>query len=113
MAFSGYHAHVYYDAATRPAAAALREALDERFTVLLGHWHDEPVGPHPIGMYQVIFAPDEFARVVPWLMEHHGPLSVLIHPTTDDDLGDHSDRALWLGRQLELRLDMFRQRAGR
>jgi DOPA 4,5-dioxygenase len=44
-------------------------------------------------------------------MAHHGPLAVLIHPNTDDDLGDHSDRALWLGRQLDLNLAMFRQTA--
>ena len=109
MPFASYHAHVYYDAATRPAAAAVREALGAGFAVLLGRWHDEPVGPHPVGMYQVAFAAGEFARVVPWLMEHHAGLSVLIHPNTDDDLGDHTGRALWLGAPLELRLDTFRQ----
>ncbi|HEX9842962.1 MAG TPA: DOPA 4,5-dioxygenase family protein, partial [bacterium] len=66
---------------------------------------------HPQSMYQVAFAAEEFPRVVPWLMAHHGPLAVLIHPNTDDDLGDHSDRALWLGRQLDLNLAMFRQTA--
>ena len=108
MPFSSYHAHVYYDAGTRPQAAVLRDALGAEFTVQLGRWHDTPVGPHPQGMYQVAFAAEEFARVVPWLMEHHGPLSVLIHPNTEDDLGDHSHRALWLGKKLELKLDMFR-----
>jgi aromatic ring-cleaving dioxygenase len=108
MPFASYHAHVYYDAATRAAARRIRKALGERFAVQLGRWHDEPVGPHPQGMYQVAFAAEEFPRVVPWLMANHAGLPVLIHPNTDDDLGDHSERAMWLGAQLPLRLDMFR-----
>jgi aromatic ring-cleaving dioxygenase len=112
MDFPSYHAHVYYDAATRPAAAQIREALGAAFSVVLGRWHDEPVGPHPQGMYQVAFEAAEFPRVVPWLMAHHAGLSVLIHPNSGDDLGDHSERALWLGRQLALRLDFFRAPGG-
>lgn len=109
MTYESYHAHVYYDDGTRAVAAELREALARGFEVQLGRWRDEPVGPHPQAMYQVAFAAAEFPRVVPWLMEHHGPLSVLIHPNSGDDLGDHAHRALWLGPQLALRLDFFRQ----
>ena len=111
MSFASYHAHIYYDADTRAAAAEIREALGAGFQVQLGRWHDEPVGPHPQGMYQVAFAADQFPALVPWLMAHHAGLPVLIHPNTDDDLGDHSDRALWLGARLELRLDLFRRPA--
>jgi aromatic ring-cleaving dioxygenase len=111
MAFESYHAHVYYDEATRAHATQVRSELARRFTVALGRWHDAPVGPHPQSMYQVAFAAEQFASVVPWLMANHGPLSVLIHPNTEDDLGDHSDRALWLGARLELKLDMFREAA--
>lgn len=108
MTFASYHAHVYYDPATRKAARQVRLELNRRFKVRLGRWRDEPVGPHPRSMYQVAFQAAEFPRVVPWLMEHHGGLSVLIHPNTDDDLLDHSERALWLGKQLKLKLGMFR-----
>jgi len=111
MPFASYHAHVYYDADTRPQAAAVREALGAQFAVQLGRWHDQPVGPHPQAMYQVAFPAEAFAHVVPWLMAHHGPLPVLIHPNTDDDLGDHSQRALWLGARLELNLAMFHKAA--
>ena len=107
VTYEHYHAHVYYDARTREEAEDLREAIDGMFRVQLGRWHDEPVGPHPQAMYQVVFSGEQFARVVPWLMERHGSLSVLIHPDTGDDLGDHRDRALWLGQQLPLRLEMF------
>ena len=53
---ASFHAHIYYDAATRPDAERLREAIGAGFDVQLGRWHDEPVGPHPISMYQVAFA---------------------------------------------------------
>ena len=105
--YPSYHAHVYYDAATRPEAERLRAGL-ALFPVQLGRWHDQPVGPHPQSMYQVAFAGADLALLLPWLMEHHGPLSVLVHPNTGDDLGDHAHRAVWLGRQLPLRLDSFR-----
>jgi DOPA 4,5-dioxygenase len=40
-----------------------------------------------------------------WLMRHHGPHSILIHPNTGDDLADHTRHALWLGEPLDLNLD--------
>lgn len=103
-----YHAHIYYDETSRDRAAQLRAAIESRFDVELGHWHDEPIGPHPVGSYQVKFANPRFAELVPWLLTHHDELSILIHPNTGDDLADHTAHALWVGRQLELRTAMFR-----
>jgi len=107
--YESYHAHVYFGDGSRSAAMQVRAQLAEHFQVQLGRWHEVPVGPHPSPMYQVAFAADQFPLVVPWLMEHHGPLSVLIHPNSGDDLGDHSHRALWLGAPQPLRLDIFRE----
>jgi aromatic ring-cleaving dioxygenase len=93
-----YHAHVYYTAAQRGHARALREALGARFVVRLGRWRETPVGPHPRPMFQVAFGPEEFARVVPFLMLNRGPLDVLIHPETGRGAaGDHAARSAWLG----------------
>ena len=105
----GYHAHVYYDAGTRIAAERLREAMGRAFTVKLGRWHDEPVGPHPVSMYQVAFAVDEFPRLVPWLMLNRGGLGVLVHPLTGDDYADHAQFAAWLGTPLPLKLEVLRR----
>ena len=102
-----YHAHVYYDDASREEAATLREAIESSFTVTMGRWRDEPVGPHPVAMYQVAFETDEFPRLVPWLMLNHGSLDVLIHPNTGQDVEDHRDRALWLGTKLELNIEFL------
>lgn len=82
---TGYHAHIYYDAVTRPLAERLRQAIGGRFAAQLGRWHDQPVGPHPVAMYQVAFPVDEFPRLVPWLMLNRRELSVLVHPLTGDD----------------------------
>ena len=104
----GYHAHVYYDAESKAAAGVLREAIEARFDVRMGRWHDRPVGPHPCCSYQVAFTPDLFASLVPWLALNRGDLVIFIHPETGEDLPDHRDRALWLGAKLELNLDVLR-----
>ena len=108
-AIEGYHAHVYYDPATRGAAERLRQALGERFRVRLGRWHDVPVGPHPGAMYQVAFDGGEFPRLLPWLMLNRDGLTILVHPLTGDDYEDHARFALWLGTPLPLRLEVLRR----
>ncbi len=100
----GYHAHVYYNPRTRSEAERLRQGIAARFSVELGRWRDEPVGPHPVSMYQVAFAPDQFARIVPWLMLNRSGLDILIHPRTGDSYADHAAHAAWLGARLPLRL---------
>lgn len=105
---TGFHAHVYYDAAEKERAAELREAIEARFEVRMGRWHDNPIGPHPRGSYQVAFEPDVFGGLVPWLALNRQDLTVFIHPETGDDIPDHTIHALWLGKQEELNLDALR-----
>ena len=109
-----YHAHIYYSPETKEAAARVREGVGAASpTAILGSWHDEPVGPHPVSMYQVAFAVAEFPKLVPWLMLNRGGLDVLVHPQTDNPYDDHAVHALWLGAKLPLRLDgLRRSRAG-
>jgi aromatic ring-cleaving dioxygenase len=104
----GYHAHVYYDAATRPVAERLADAIAKNFTVEIGGFFDEPVGPHPIANLQIIFAPAAFAAVVPWLMLNRNGLDVLIHPLTDDSVRDHDSDGAWLGKPVPLKLHVLR-----
>ncbi|MGR9091980.1 MAG: DOPA 4,5-dioxygenase family protein [Gammaproteobacteria bacterium] len=105
----GYHAHVYYrDAAERALAAAIRAAAESRFELVMGRWRDEPVGPHPVPMYQMAFAVELFPTFVPWLQSVRGSLSILVHTRTGmSDLMDHSVGAMWLGPSLELKLAFF------
>lgn len=108
--FNFYHAHIYYDAQTRAAAARVRKKIQASFRVEMGSWHDAPVGPHPCSMYQVAFRKAEFPRIVPWLMENRAGLSVLVHPSTGDHYADHAIHPLWMGKMLRLRLAMFHEK---
>ena len=105
----GYHAHVYYDPATRPTAERLHEAIVSRFAVRPGAFSDEPIGPHPISQFSVIFRTEEFQNVVPWLMLNREGLDVLVHPLTESSYDDHSKNALWLGTPVAMRLEILRQ----
>lgn len=101
-----WHAHVYFDAASRDVAWALRERITERLgtKIEIGRFHERPVGPHPQWSYQLAIAPDQFAEVLSWLVLNHGELDVFAHPNTGDALADHRDRAVWIGRSYTLDL---------
>jgi DOPA 4,5-dioxygenase len=101
-----WHAHVYFDAASRDRAWTLREVIQRELAGLveIGRFHERPVGPHPMWSYQLAFVPAQFARVVGWLALNHGALDVFVHPNTGDELRDHRDCALWLGRSHDLNL---------
>jgi DOPA 4,5-dioxygenase len=105
---TGFHAHIYFDTTSREVAARIREGLGASFEVQLGRWHEKPIGPHPKAMYQVAFLPEQFGKVVPWLMLNREGLDILVHPSTGDDVGDHTDRASWLGEKLELNIESLR-----
>lgn len=103
---TGYHAHIYYDAATKPAAERLRAKLEARFTTpVYGRWHDRPVGPHPRWSYQVAFEPALRDEIVAFMDANREGLTILLHEQTGHDLRDHTDGASFLGKPVALRLD--------
>ncbi len=98
-----FHAHVYYrDPAERARAEMLRQKIAERFSVQLGRWHDNPIGPHERGMYQVAFNPEIFASFVPWLMLNRDNLTILLHPNTGHPRADHLKNSFWFGEVLTI-----------
>lgn len=105
-AIDSWHAHVYFDAASRDAAWALREVIEAELAGLIqmGRFHEKPVGPHPMWSYQMAFDAAQFAQVASWLALNHGALDVFMHPNTGDELRDHRDCAVWLGRSYTLDL---------
>jgi DOPA 4,5-dioxygenase len=56
-------------------------------------------------MFQIAFATDLFPALVPWLIVNHAPLTVFLHPQTGYPRADHSDRAVWMGRQQQIKLE--------
>lgn len=103
-----FHAHVYFDPATRRAARAVQNALIASFGADC-RWRDRPIGPHLKPNFRVRFTCGQFGRIVRWLMLHRQGLSVLVHPYTEDRVADHSERALWLGRRLSLNFQFLRR----
>jgi aromatic ring-cleaving dioxygenase len=101
-AVHGYHAHVYYDAATLPVAEKLKAELGARFDIELGPNSGERVGPHPVPQFQMIFKNEQFQTVVPWPMPNREGLDILIHPLTDDMVADHTVYAVRLGTPVKL-----------
>jgi aromatic ring-cleaving dioxygenase len=101
----GYHAHIYYDPQrTRGVAQRICAAAEKQFPVENDGFRDEPRGPHPISNVLLVFKPDQFEHVVPWLMLNRGGLDVLVHPLTTDAVEDHRGYAIWLGNPVELKL---------
>ncbi|ODV64244.1 DOPA 4,5-dioxygenase family protein [Ascoidea rubescens DSM 1968] len=109
-----YDIHTYFAKTNLPEkqkAYQLREKLLEDFAqeikagdIRYYKIHDDPLGPHPIGMWEIDFKkPEIFSKIVPWYQINHDGLSVLIHPRSDQgDLKDHTAHAMWLGHKVRL-----------
>ncbi len=101
MSEAPYHAHIYYTADSRGAAAELRDrfcAMPE--ICFVGRMTDGPAGPHPMPQYEVHFTAAARDAVVA-LIEPSG-LRALVHPLTQDDLADHTSLGQWIGEPVTL-----------
>jgi len=93
-----YHAHVYFELPDEPAVQALRARAAAELEAQVWPVRGRPVGPHPCPMFEIEFTHAQRPAVLAWLEAHRGGRDVLIHPVTGDDLIDHRDHAIWLGR---------------
>ncbi|KAF2402358.1 hypothetical protein EJ06DRAFT_580625 [Trichodelitschia bisporula] len=109
----GFDVHIYFYQ-TKPDQVTFVKELWERIRrefpeLRIYKIFDRPVGPHPVGMFEVnIFTPAQFGAFIPWLVINRGPLSALIHPNTNDHRRDHSQRATWMGERFPLDLGLFK-----
>ena len=102
-----YHAHIYWSTPEqRNIAVSLREPLDKHECGLGRVW-DQPIGPHPLPMYQVNYC-DTIKQPVEELLSSSG-LTILLHEDTGDDLRDHTEGTRWLGETLQLDLDWLEE----
>ena len=100
-----YHAHVYWTTAEQKSLAVAIRARLMGMGYQVGRLHDEPVGPHPVGQFQVIYSTGDQAIVERVCRDMRGDASVLLHEAINDDVRDHTEGACWLGEPLELDLE--------
>ncbi len=105
--FDDCHAHVYFDDASMETARQVCTEVAEKFALAMGHMHEGPVGPHPVGSCQLTVPAAVLGEVLAWLAINRQDLTVFAHLSTGDHLKDHRDHAIWLGRQIDLDLTMF------
>jgi aromatic ring-cleaving dioxygenase len=106
-----WHIHVYYEAATKATAETLYKEITTAMPGLqIGRMHDQPVGPHPYGSFQVLIPNERLAEVTSWFSLNRRDLTVLLHPNTENDLKDHRDYPVWFGSAPKLNYEMFENR---
>ena len=102
-----FHAHLYYDASEVDRAKAVAAAITRIFPLKVGHFHLQPVGPHPRGSCQLTVPPELFGEVAQWLALNRDGLTVFAHASTGDDRADHTDHVIWFGPSETLDLSLF------
>ena len=107
MNFSSYHFHLYFNSNQIELATKLASKISEEFVLPVGRVWDRPVGPHPVNSCQITVPKDKFESLASWLLVHRQGLDVFIHPQGNDDLADHRDHIMWIGRSYDLKLDIF------
>ncbi|KAI0699665.1 DOPA-like domain-containing protein [Cytidiella melzeri] len=112
-----WHFHIYFhqrNADEHQAALELRDAVlrlrrDGAFiAVPLYRVNTDPIGPHPVGSYEIWCPSESFASVFSYLCMNRGNLSILVHPLTREQnihqRKDHEIRNAWIGPSFPLDL---------
>lgn len=64
----------------------------------------DPIGPHPVGSYEIWCPSESFVSVYSYLCMNRGNLSILVHPLTKEERKDHEIRNAWIGPSFPLDL---------
>ncbi len=104
-----YHVHIYFDPETKTTAEKVINDLSSRFEVDIGSFHDDPVGPHPMGSCQVTVALENLGTIIDWLAKNRGGLTIFTHANTGDVIKDHSEHTIWMGQMMKLDIDFLKR----
>lgn len=109
---SVYHAHIYFDNASRTTAERVRNNIIQDIPQLTyrGQLIPISVGPHPKPMFELHIPGDCINFAMASIDALREGLSVLIHPVQDNEYVAHTIQARWLGEVLPLKLDALQQR---
>ncbi|KAG1736937.1 DOPA-like domain-containing protein [Suillus paluster] len=114
-----WHFHIYFhqrNADEHQAALDLRDAVlrlrrDGAFVAVpLFRVNTDPIGPHPVGSYEIWVPSTSFASVFSYLCMNRGSLSIFVHPLTSEVVitfayrVDHEIRNAWIGPSFPLDL---------
>ncbi|KAI6046781.1 DOPA-like domain-containing protein [Pisolithus marmoratus] len=111
-----WHFHIYFhqnNAEEHAAALDLRDAVlrlrrDGAFVAVpLFRVNTSPMGPHPVGSYEIWVPSTSFASVFSYLSQNRGNLSIFIHPLTKEERKDHESRNAWMGAPFPLDLSVL------
>lgn len=96
-----YHAHVYFGLLQKSKATELKKKIEQQRSDIITQFPlvERLVGPHLMPMFEIHFK-DNSQNFIEWLDENRNGMDVLIHPVGADDLMDHTEHAIWLGREL-------------
>jgi len=94
-------------------ARELYEKIKKEFPeVRIGRFWDKPVGPHPTAMFEVdTVSPHQTGAIFGWLAVNRGPLTVFVHPNTDDAYRDHTELVSWMGQPWPLNTGILKKLA--
>ncbi|KAJ3538522.1 hypothetical protein NM688_g6510 [Phlebia brevispora] len=110
------HKHIYFhqrNAEEHHAALELRDAVlrlrreGAFIAVPLFRVNTDPIGPHPVGSYEIWCPSESFTSVYSYLCLNRGNLSILVHPLTTEQRADHETRNAWIGPSFPLDLSML------
>lgn len=107
VSVKGYHSHIYFDEHTVEQARSLAEKAGQAFDLSVGRIIEKPIGPHPTWSCQLAYKADLLNEVLPWLAIHRGDLTIFSHIVSGDDLWDHTQGTIWMGKVEALNLAMF------
>ncbi len=113
--FNSFHSHVYYTTETKQQAFELYQKIAEHFLkdgsfVEMKPLIDRCLGPHTLWMFEFNFNADLFSHAFSFLCEHRNGLSVLIHPISGNEILDHTDYAMFLGRKESLNIGVLKSK---
>lgn len=104
-----FHAHIYFDPPELAAAQALAQDAAARFPIMVGRFHERPVGPHPRGSCQLTVPLDQFGGFAEWAARNRGALTIFAHIQTGDGLLDHTQHVIWFGPSEDLDISQFQR----
>lgn len=102
-----YHAHLYFKEEQIDTVHKVLEKVNSQFDFEIGRVWGSPVGPHPIGSCQILVPTENFSEFIPWLMQNREGIDIFVHANTGDDLIDHTEFIMWLGKSYDLNTKMF------